>query len=357
MAKPPKFARSRAVEALPPYFGGKRKLAPMIGRYLREAGYGPERGLPLLDGFTGGGSTALYFKLLGYETHTNDISFRSSLLGKALIQNSRRHFTDGDLARLMAFQVPEPGIVVTKYVPVWFPPNHAAMIDRLVQFAYRQPEEALQAVTLLIAWKYLISLRPMSQFTSTQAFTIPFNEGRFDDIRQQYDGTLKNALKTPKALLRTMIDSVNQAIRPNARANSANRGDALEFLLKPQPSIVYVDPPYPNTLGYTAEYHPVDEILTNSELPKEESGFSGPDAWAFIDSLMAASAHHPCLLVSLGSAGGKNQLHELTDLIRKHRPDDHYRFDAIKYAHREGNATAEFTDKNEEWICMAWRPA
>lgn len=354
--KPPKYAKSRAVAALPPYFGGKRKLAPMIGRYLRDAGYGPECGLPLLDGFTGGGATAMYFKRLGYETHTNDISFRSHLLGQALIENSRRKITPSDLERFYAFTVSTPGVVMEMYTPQHFSPKHGKMIDRLVQFAQAQPEAALKALFLLAAWKYLIRLRPMTQFNSPNAFNIPLEDGRFDEIKSTYDGVLKTALKAPRTLLSEVIEEINAGVVGNGKNNTATQGDAIEFVQREGPCVVYLDPPYPNTLGYNANYAIVDDILTNSMTPRDESGFSGKEAWHFIEQLLLASAHHPIIAVSLGNAGGKNELHELTDLIRKARPEDEYRFDTVNYAHNSAVASEEFTAKNQEWLCLAWRP-
>lgn len=328
----------------------------MIGRYLREAGYGPEAGIPLIDGFTGGGATAMYFKRLGYATHTNDISFRSHLLGLALIANSRRKIMPSDMERFYAFKVPEAGIVVTDYTPAHFSPKHGGMIDRLVQFAQRQPEAALRALFLLAAWKYLIRLRPMTQFNSPNAFNIPLEEGRYDEIKSTYEGVLKTALKAPRVLLSEVVEEVNAGVCANGHENSASQGDAMEFVRREEPSVVYLDPPYPNTLGYNNNYAIIDDILTNSHTPRDESGFTGKEAWSFIDNLLIASAHHPIVAVSLGSAGGKNKLEELTDLIRKNRPDDIYRFDTVQYAHNSAVASAEFTDKNEEWLCVAWRP-
>lgn len=355
------FARSKYASALPPYFGGKRQLVPQIARFMQDAGYGPSLGLPLLDGFTGGGATATYFKLLGYETHTNDLARRSHLLGSALVQNSTRKFTPADYTRLLAFKRPEPGVVVRKYTPDHFPMKHAVMIDTLVQFAHAQPEAALKAVTLLIAWKYLIRLRPMTQFNSPNAFNRPYEDGRYDEIKDTYRGVLKTALAAPGKLLNSVIEEVNAGIFGNGQRNTANWGDAIEFLSAQDrgPCVVYLDPPYPRTLGYSQNYKPIDEILRNEEFEEEESDFSGEDAWKFIDLLLQAAraGGHPFVMVSLGSAGGKNKREELMDPILKHFPEaDGYKhlFHNVAYKHVSANATAEFQAKNEEWMYMTW---
>lgn len=357
------FEKSKHAQALPPYFGGKRKLVPFIARVMSEAGYGPECGLPLLDGFTGGGATATYYKLLGYETHTNDLARRSNMLATALIQNSGRRFTPSDMARFRQFRPAQPGVVRTKYTPTHFPAKHGYMIDKLVQFAHAQPEPALKALTLLIAWKYLINLRPMTQFNSPNAFNKPFEEGRFDEIKSTYDGTLKTALRPPLALLEEIVATVNAGVFANGKRNTATWGDAIEFLLSQErgPCVVYLDPPYPNTLSYEKNYHPIDEIIRNEEFPLEVSDFSGKDAWTFIDSLLAAAkaGGHPFVMVSLGSAGGKNKREELMDPILRHFPASEgwrHRFENLQYKHISANATEDFQAKNEEWVYCAWLP-
>lgn len=354
MGRQTAFASSPWAKALPPYFGGKRNLAPTILHHLTEAKYSPREHIRLVDAFTGGVGTALFFKLAGYEVHTNDLGFRSYIAAKTFIEHTRR-FTEYDLQRLLRHPEPEDGLTLRKYFPQCYTLEHARMIDRIVSFAHAQADEALRCVTLTIAWKYLISLRPMTQFNSPNAFNLPLHEGRYDKIKHTYWSNLKRALQTPEALLRDMIKSTNAGITASPRRNTANLGDAIDFVASQPPSVCYMDPPYPNTLGYGKNYHPIEEMLQQKDLPMEESDFSGKDAWAFIDTLLAACSHHPIVCVSLGSAGGKNKMSELTDLIVKNRPDDQFKFINLAYAHSRQSAEDTEAGKNEEWICLAWR--
>ena len=82
----------KGYEALPSYFGGKRKLARRI---LSHA-----KGKVFIDAFLGGGSVSLLAKAKGYKVICNDIAERSRIVGKAIIENKGSKLTDYDLYSL-----------------------------------------------------------------------------------------------------------------------------------------------------------------------------------------------------------------------------------------------------------------
>ena len=69
-------------KALPSYFGGKRKLVKYIFKPIKKTD-----GV-FIDAFLGGGSVSLYAKAKGYKVISNDIAFRSVIIGQALISLS-----------------------------------------------------------------------------------------------------------------------------------------------------------------------------------------------------------------------------------------------------------------------------
>jgi len=71
------------LKALPPYFGGKRRLLGRIFKHIPK----PSEAPVLVDAFMGGGSVALFGKARGYRVIANDIALRSHIVGKALIEN------------------------------------------------------------------------------------------------------------------------------------------------------------------------------------------------------------------------------------------------------------------------------
>src|SRR5258706_10476871 len=86
--------------ALPPYLGGKRRLAPLIFREIdRIVPRRRWRELTFLDAFLGGGSISLYAKAQGFRAISMDIAERAIVIGRALIENSRVRLTREDVLR------------------------------------------------------------------------------------------------------------------------------------------------------------------------------------------------------------------------------------------------------------------
>ena len=82
--------------ALPAYFGGKRKLLGAIFKDLPL----PDDAPVFVDPFLGGGSVSLYAKAGGYRILCNDVAERSFIVGKALIENHQARLTHDDLVKL-----------------------------------------------------------------------------------------------------------------------------------------------------------------------------------------------------------------------------------------------------------------
>ena len=93
-AQPPFF------RALPAYLGGKRRLCPLIFSLI--AAQVPRQrwaDATLLDPFSGGGAVALYAKAMGFAVHASDIALRAVIPARALVANSQKKLTRGDVAR------------------------------------------------------------------------------------------------------------------------------------------------------------------------------------------------------------------------------------------------------------------
>src|SRR5687768_10043749 len=87
--------------ALPPYWGGKRQLCPLIfallGQVVPRAQW---LHLRLLDPMCGGGSIALFAKAMGFEVTASDAAERGAVVARTLIANSGTRITRADLAPL-----------------------------------------------------------------------------------------------------------------------------------------------------------------------------------------------------------------------------------------------------------------
>ncbi len=127
--------------ALLPYIGGKRALAPFILSVI-------ESELPrnewarnvFLDPFSGGGSVVLLAKALGFSVIASDIARRATIVAQALIANSSFRLTQHDVAGFFLDGVvadlgPAAGLVGSAFTA-----EQAAFIDRGLAHAERQPE-------------------------------------------------------------------------------------------------------------------------------------------------------------------------------------------------------------------------
>lgn len=91
----------RMFKALLPYYGGKRKLCPIIFRHiLKHLPRDKWQGAVFVDAFLGSGAVSLYAKAQGFQILANDIAERSYIAGKSLIENNGTALTEDDLHNL-----------------------------------------------------------------------------------------------------------------------------------------------------------------------------------------------------------------------------------------------------------------
>src|SRR3989344_25120 len=88
-------------DALLPYFGGKRKLCPIIfGEIHKHFPRDKWEKAIFVDGFLGSSAVSLYAKAQGLRVVANDNSERSYIGGKSLIENNQTLLTDKDIYKL-----------------------------------------------------------------------------------------------------------------------------------------------------------------------------------------------------------------------------------------------------------------
>ena len=88
---------SRLFDALPPYLGGKRRLAPLILADLAaELPPAEWPGASFCDPMCGGGAVALAAKAQGFEVYASDRARRGAIVAAALIANSSVRLREAD---------------------------------------------------------------------------------------------------------------------------------------------------------------------------------------------------------------------------------------------------------------------
>lgn len=330
--------------ALLPYFGGKRKLCPIIFSHIAK--YIPRkqwREKVFVDPFMGSCAVSLYAKALGFYVIAADVADRSVIAGEALINNSHNYLTSYDLYKLLE---PNPEnnkkYIQTNLVPHVFSERHAAFLDN----AFANATTSLQKYLLI---KYAFHLRPFSKFSSPNAFNRPFAEGRFDQIKPTYTKHIKDNLKTPLEIMRIEKERINAGIFFTGFYSEVYKADVFELLVHIKGDVLYLDSPYAGTLRYEDEYEVLDKIL-GDEQPK--SSFSGANGMEMLGEVLARADKFPLWVISFGNAGGKNDLAKLVEMVSKFRKCEAHEF---AYRHCEAMATEQHKQQSREWLVIAWR--
>lgn len=330
-------------DALLPYFGGKRKLCPIIFSHIskhlpREQWYGKT----FVDAFLGSGAVSLFAKAQGFKIVANDIAKRSIIAGEALIENNQTLLTDEDLFRLFIVNPANTHLIEKEFVPDVFTEKHAVFLDN----AFANAKRPIDKYLLL---KYIFYIRPYSKFSSPNAFNKPIAEGRFDEIKATYTKHIRDNFKSPIDILKTEKDRINLGIFSNGNKNEVYKKDVFDFIDEVSGDVLYLDPPYAGTLSYESEYSVLDRILGES---KPKSKFSAGDGMDMLNVLLAKCEKFPFWVISFGNAGGKNDLNKLAEIVSKYRE---CKVKEFVYRHCEAMASDSHKRQCREWLVIAWK--
>jgi adenine-specific DNA methylase len=333
--------------ALPPYFGGKRKLCPRIFREISRV-YPPETWsrLAFVDPFLGGGAVSLYAKARGFRLLCGDLAERSAIVGEALIENDSVRISDACLLRLF---VPSDGNqhrIERTYVPDCFTPEAARFLDNAFAAADEVADARKRSLLRLLLMKYIFSLRPHAQFSAPNAFNRPFIEGRYDEIKSTYRHAIAAKGEPPLPALRRLAKSMNSNVMRGAQPCRAMKADALETIRAGTGAeVLYLDPPYAGTAAYEAEYRILDDILGERH---EKSPFSHKDGLAQLTALLEACDDYPLWVISYGNAVA--DLDVVKSAVERFRT---VRAVEIPYAHLVATSSREKRSKNREFLIVA----
>lgn len=335
----------RMFDALPPYFGGKRRLVGEIFRHLPS----PSEAPVLADAFLGGGAVSLYAKARGYAVHCNDLADRSVIVGRALIANDRVTLSEADLVRLFVPHADNDGFVEGRHYPDVLPAVHARFLDNALVVA-RQTVGPKRSLLLLTLVKYLFRLRPMGNF-GAKTIVHRVAEGDWDEVNPTFlRGTYVGRINThPKRHVGVLRRQVNVGVVGGAGACSVSQLDAAAFLRSVEADIVYMDPPYASTLDYATGLRVLDEMIAGHAIEPCRSSFSSAGWKDSLLELFESARHVPVWALSFGNAA--IDLDGLCDLVGRFKTD--VSGHAIRYAHCASLASEESQGRNLELLVIA----
>ncbi len=337
----------RGFDALPPYFGGKRKLCPRIFKEIaRVCPREMWSSVGFVDPFLGGGSVSLYAKAQGFGVLCGDIAERSFIIGRALIENDSVRLTRDDVLRLFAPAEGRGQLMEETWVPDHLTLAAAQFLDNAFAAAEGFVDPTKRALARLLLVKYLFWLRPYSKFSSPGAFNRPFAERRWDDIKATYKQAIAaNASPRLPALLGLARD-INRAVCQGAQPCRAIKGDALATIRAGEGAeVLYLDPPYGGTLSYEKEYRILDAMLGES---MQTSPYSTEDGLRRFGELLAECGRYPLWVISYGNALA--DLESVRAVIEQFRPT---RAVELAYVHLGAVASLAKREANREFIILA----
>ncbi len=335
----------KRLAALPPYFGGKRKLLGRIMKHLPV----PTEAPVFVDAFLGGGSVSLFAKARGYRVICNDIALRSYVVGKALIENDRVTLGKDDVIRLFKTNGDESHFIEEHFAPDVVTTKHARFLDA----AFKNARNAIGAkkwLLLLLLVKYILRMRPMGNF-GAKTIVNQAEEGKWEEMNPNYlrDVFSRNICGHPKTVAETLRKQINQGVFSNGQTNESHRKDVFEFLRKVEGDILYLDPPYAGTSSYETSLKALDSILEGKLVSPEPSVFSSVGALEALEQLLEASRHFPTWVLSYGNA--EVDLETLVKTVERFKPV--VAAEAFNYTHLTGLSSEEHRKRNQELLIVA----
>jgi 16S rRNA G966 N2-methylase RsmD len=337
-------------DALPPFNGGKRRLAGLIfGAIDRVVPRAAWPSLTIVDGFLGGGSIALYAKAQGFRRVVGiDIARRSVVVGEALIANSRVRLTQDDVTRVLAPTDGGPGSVERALVPDAFTQSQARVIDNALALASEAGEPAKAALLRLLAIRIALAAHPFSY--ARRGTMGKMTSGEYESITPSALPQYVRGLRLASfAQVWDLAERINHGVFQGR--GEVLQGDTLELLPEIKADILYADPPYAATRSYEAAYKVIDQILGDET--RRTSPFTAQSGAGMIDTLLDRAKHIPLVVLSFG-----NETVSLVDLEQSMaRHGRATRGIEIPYARLAALSKGEKSGRDRELLVLGWDPA
>lgn len=200
----------------------------------------------VLDLFSGSGVVSYMLKACGKQVISNDYMAFSSMISKAMVENSHETLPINEARGLLEANALSDRFVEESFDGLYFTTAENQLIDHLRANIKQLDNPHTKAIAISALVRACFKKRPRGIFT--------YVGDRYGDGRKDLNTSLADHFLAAVA-------AINAAVFDNGKENLASRLDALET--EYEPDLVYIDPPYysPHSDNeYVRRYHFVEGI-------------------------------------------------------------------------------------------------
>ena len=235
---------SDQVSLYPPtrFMGSKRKLLSEIWNVASRFEFDT-----VVDLFSGSGIVGYMFKSHGKTVISNDYMAMSATFTKAMVENNTVTLPIEEAKKLLIKKGEVDHFVSDTFKDLYYTDDENELIDILRTNIASIDDPYKKAIAMTALIRACTKKRPRGIFTYTGH--------RYDDGRKDLQKSLSQQFLEA-------VESVNNAVFDNHKANKSVNGDAMALDVA-TPDLVYIDPPYYSPLSdneYVRRYHFIEGL-------------------------------------------------------------------------------------------------
>ncbi len=226
------------------YQGSKNKIIDWISYVLEEQHLTYST---VLDGFGGSGAVSYMFKKMGKEVTYNDAMKFNSIIGKALIENSKTVITEKDIKEILEIRndIDYPTFIFDNFHDIYYTDEENKWLDVVVTNIRKMKNEKKQALAYFALFQSCIIKRPYNLFHRKNLYV------RTKEMKRSF-GNKKTWDTSFEEHFRKFIKEANNSVFSNGLENKSKNMDIMK--VDNCFDLVYIDSPYVSIKGTGVDY-------------------------------------------------------------------------------------------------------